>query len=92
MTTTIERTSCSSTSCASSADLLPGSPSTTERSSLSSRTGAELDEADRATVEAAGWRAWPDPFDARERALIERILDAADDGAVHDLPRMKAAA
>ncbi|MBX3270401.1 MAG: hypothetical protein KF729_09085 [Sandaracinaceae bacterium] len=53
---------------------------------------AELDDADRALVEAAGWRAWPDRFDAREPALIERILDAADDGAVQDLPRMTAAA
>ena len=47
----------------------------------------ELTESDRAKVEAEGWRAWPEP-----EALVDRSLDAAEDGAVQEPPRTQAAA
>ena len=55
----------------------------------------ELGDGERDVVETAGWRAWPEMYDARIGALanfIELFLDAADDGRSTDLPRQPAAA
>lgn len=45
-----------------------------------------LGEEDRDVIESDGWRAWPE-----SERLVDQNLDAADDGAVHEPPRARAA-
>lgn len=55
----------------------------------------KLGDAEQDRVEAEGWRAWPEQYDARMRApadLEEVLLDAAEDGRVNVLPRRPKAA
>jgi hypothetical protein len=55
----------------------------------------KLDDPEQNRVESEGWRAWPEQYDARMRALadLEEVpLDAADDGRVNALPRRPKAA
>jgi hypothetical protein len=54
---------------------------------------ATLSDTDQDRVEAEGWRAWPEEYDARMLRDLEEVpLDAADNGGASQMPRQSKAA